>query len=242
MRGWIGDCVRSVHDWAEARGYDYHFLGDEIFDLLPRGYREKTAGRFPIQADLARLLLLQDALAAGYDQALWFDADLLIFAPERLEIDTITDSCAFGRELWVDRDRSGKLKVWRNTHNALCLFRQGDPVLPFLIHTTQRIVAKADAAKIAPQMVGPKLFTALDSIAGFGRLDAVAAFSPLILQGIDAGGGEALDLLRKTLKKEGRQEPAAANLCASLEDPGADPNLLPRVVSALTDQRGLPQA
>lgn len=240
MRGWIGDCVRTVHDWAGLRGYDYHFLGDEIFDLLPTAYREKTTGRFPIQADLARLFLLKDALESGYRQALWFDADLLIYAPERLEIDTITDSCAFGREIWVDTDKSGKLKTWRNMHNAVCLFRKGDPVLPFLIHTTQRIIAKADAAKIAPQMVGPKLLTALDSIAGFGRLNSVAAFSPAVIKDIDQGGGPALERFFQGLKKDGLQEPAAANLCASLEDQQSDPDLMSRVVERLQSEGGLP--
>ena len=35
LRGWIGPCVDSVRRWTEQRGYDYRFLGDEIFDLLP---------------------------------------------------------------------------------------------------------------------------------------------------------------------------------------------------------------
>jgi hypothetical protein len=223
LRGWIGTCVDSVRSWSEAREYDYRFLGDEIFELVPEWYKAKTDGRLPIQADLARLLLLRDALDQGYERALWFDADCLVFAPEALDIDAVTDSCAFGRELWVAPDAKGRLKTWRSLHNAACLFRRGDPVLPFLIRATERVVAKADPSHIAPQMVGPKLLTALDAMGGFGRMDRVAGFSPAVLDDLAAGEGPALTVLRAALAKDGMPTPAAANLCASLcEGPEAE--------------------
>lgn len=233
LRGWIGDCVSSVRSWADMRGYEYQFLGDEIFDLLPTDYRQKLVGRLPTQADLARLLLIQDALQRGYDRAVWFDADLLIFAPDRLSLDNVTDSCAFGRELWVDHDKKGKLKTWRSLHNAACLFRAGDATLPFLIQTTERIIARADPQHIAPQMVGPKLLTALDSIAGFGRLNDITGFSPLVLDDIDHGGGKALTALLAAIAKDQLPAPAAANLCASLNGEEADVARLERVINRL---------
>lgn len=240
LRGWIGRCVDSVREWSESRGYEYRFLGDEIFDLLPGWYRDKVAGRMPIQADLARLILIRDALESGFDRAVWFDADLLVYAPDRLNLDSITESCAFGRELWVGTDPAGRLKTWRSIHNAVCLFQAGSPVLPFLIHTVERIIARAEADRIAPQMVGPKLLTALDNIAGFGRIETVAAFSPLVLRDIDSGGGDALASLKSAIGREKMPPPAAANLCASLcDDPNSD-ELLERVVARLLKDGALP--
>ncbi|MDW3207827.1 MAG: hypothetical protein R8L07_20015 [Alphaproteobacteria bacterium] len=240
LRGWIGRCVDSVREWSESSGYEYRFLGDEIFDLIPNWYRDKVSGRMPIQADLARLILIRDALASGFDRAVWFDADLLVFAPDRLDLDQVQDTCAFGRELWVGTDPAGRLKTWRSIHNAVCLFQAGDPVLPFLIHTVERIIDRADADRIAPQMVGPKLLTALDNIAGFGRIETVAAFSPLVLRDIDAGGGDALASLKSAIGREKMPMPAAANLCASLSGDRTSDELLERVVRRLLKDRALP--
>ncbi len=236
LRGWIGQCADSTRRWAEARGYDYRFLGDEIFDLLPDALRLKLLGRMPIQADLARLLLLRDALEDGYRRAVWIDADVLIFAPDRLDLDSIPESQAFGRELWVEEDIAGRLKTWRNAHNAICLFRQGDPVLPFLIHTTECILARIDPDAIAPQIVGPKLLTALDTIAGFGRIDTVGAASPPVLRDIDQGGGPALDALHTAIAKDKLPPPAALNLCASLNSGVEAQARLDRVVARLLER------
>jgi len=42
---WISRCLESVRLWAGAKGYDYRFIGDEIFDLAPGWYREKAKNR-----------------------------------------------------------------------------------------------------------------------------------------------------------------------------------------------------
>lgn len=241
LRGWIGQCVDSVRGWAEGRGYEYRFLGDEIFDLLPADYRTKLTGRMPIQADLARLLLIQEALQAGYDRAVWFDADVLIFAPDRLDLDDVDGDCAFGREIWIDRDSKGRMKAWRSAHNAACLFRPDNAVLPFLIHATRRVIDRADPARIAPQMVGPKLITALDSIAGFGRMPQVGAFSPPLLADLDRGEGDALNVFYKTLAKDDLPDPVAANLCASLNGTDSAGALCARVIDRLLRDRDLPR-
>ncbi len=240
LRGWIGRCVDSVREWSEARGYEYRFLGDEIFDLVPEWYREKLPDRLRIQADLARLILIRDALDAGYDQAVWFDADLLVYVPDRLSLDSVEDNCAFGRELWVGTDAAGRLKTWRGIHNAVCLFRSGCPTLPFLIQTVERIIDRTEAGQITPQMVGPKLLTALDAIVGFGRIDSVAAFSPLVLRDIDAGGGDALASLKAATGREKMEMPAAANLRASLCGDTTNDELLERAVARLLKEGTLP--
>ena len=207
---WLIACVHSVERWARERGYDYRLWGDDALELTPRWYRAKLGGRLPIVADLARLLLIRDALANDYQRACWLDADVLLFAPQRLELPD-NDECAFGREYWMQKDRGGRWQVRRNVHNAICSFVAGCPVLPFLIRTTERIIARADAEHIAPQMVGPKLLSALHNLTGFELIDTIGALSPAVLDDLERGGGEALRAMPAA------PEPLAGiNLCASV--------------------------
>ncbi len=208
---WIGSCTASVRRWAELQGYGYRFLGDELFDGLPDAYVRKVAARKPILADLGRLLRMQEALDEGFEAVVWADADLLIWAPERLG-PVVVEDALFGRECWVQPDRRGRLKVHRSLHNAFCGFARGSVVLPFLTRATSNIIASAAAERISPQMVGPKLVTALHSIAGFEVTDAVGALSPSVIEDLLGGGGLALDRLRS----ECGNVLAGANLCASL--------------------------
>lgn len=209
--GWIGLCVESVQDWAEAKGYRYHLLGDEMFRLVPDWYREKVGRKLPIVADLARLLLIQRALEKEYEEAIWLDADVLVFDPT-LSLE-IKGSCAFGLEIWV-QEHEGRYAARRNVHNAACVFRRGCVVLPFLIQTVQSIIRRVHPDHIAPQIVGPKLLTALHSICAFELLPEVGALSPDVCRDIAVGGGPALDLLRR----KSETKPKAVNLCASLAD------------------------
>jgi len=207
----MGQCLASVEQWSEGRGYDYRFIGDEIFKLVPSWYRDKVGKKKPILTDYARLLLQQQALDAGYEQAIWLDADVLIFEQD-MDFD-FPGSCAFGQELWV-QEHEGLLSARRNVHNAVCVFRKNCVVLPFLIHTVASIIRRVHPEHIAPQMVGPKLLTALHSICSFDLLPQVGALSPEVIADICKGRGPALDLLRR----KSVVKPQAVNLCASLVD------------------------
>jgi len=199
----------SVRAWSEARGFDYRFIGDEIFDCVPDWYVAKS-GRGPVATDYGRLILLQAALAVqGYEQAIWLDAD--VFVMDREMNLTCEGSCAFGQETWI-QEEDGALKARRNVHNAVCLFRRGCVVLPFLAETVLSIIRRVDADHIAPQMVGPKLLSALHSLYAFDLLPQVGAISPAVAADLMAGRGEALELLRR----KSAVPLQAVNLCASL--------------------------
>src|SRR5690606_1161591 len=220
--GWMGQCVESVQHWAEGKGYRHYLLGDEIFKLVPDWHREKVGRKLPIVTDLARLLLIQRALEKEYEEAIWLDADVLVFDPS-LSLE-IKGSCAFGQEVWV-QEHEGRYAARRNVHNAVCVFRRGCVVLPFLIQTVESIMRRIHPDHIAPQIVGPKLLTALHSICAFDLLPEVGALSPDVCRDIAAGGGPALDLLRR----KSETKPKAVNLCASL----ADAELAARVIETL---------
>ncbi|HTR01468.1 MAG TPA: hypothetical protein VMH83_15830 [Candidatus Acidoferrum sp.] len=207
--GWMQSCLRSVESWAAANVFDYRFVGDEIFELVPAWYLAKVPDKLPIATDYARLVLLQRALADGYDQALWLDADVLVLDPAMtLAFD---GSCAFGQEVWVE-PRQGRLQARRNVHNAVAVFRRGCPVLPFLLHCIESLMRRVDPAHIAPQFVGPKLLQALHPLADFALLPQVGALSPAVVDALCKGGGEALTLMLE----HSPVPPKAVNLCASL--------------------------
>ncbi|MDP6377755.1 MAG: hypothetical protein QF515_13680 [Pseudomonadales bacterium] len=210
LRGWVGRCVRSVRAYARESGCGYLWLGDELFAKVPDWYRDKAGFALPVMADLARLRVIREILDCGEaDVACWFDADVLLFAPERVSLE-ISSSCAFGYELWTERQGQG-VRVRRSYHNAVCVFRAGCPVLPFLIHATESIIQRIDAQRIAPQLVGPKLLSALGNIVGFERLETIGALSPDVIRDLAAGGGLALARLRSETPGL-----AGANLCHSL--------------------------
>lgn len=206
---WVSRCMESVQGWAGLNGFDYRFVGDEIFDLLPDWYREKAASRIPVMTDLGRLMLAKQFLAGGYERAIWLDADMLVFDPNGLKID-VAEEFAFGREVWVQRDNKGRLKAYRNVHNALCVFIANNSFLDFYIHACFSIIKRMEG-EMVPQIVGPKLLTSLHNMIGFSLIDDVGMISPLVLGDLAQGGGEALALLSA---EQGMMK--AANLSASL--------------------------
>lgn len=223
-QSWMRACLDSVERWSEGQGYDYRFVGDEIFEKVPPWYRAKVGSKLPVATDYGRLVLMREALDAGYEEVIWFDADLLIF--DRALSLAFDGSCAFGQEVWIQRregrpearqaGQEARLEARRNVHNAVCVFRKGCPVLPFLLHTIESLVRRVDPAHIAPQFAGPRLLNALHPLADFALLPQVGALSPDVVADLVAGGGLALDLLRK----ETRVPLQATNICASVNGGG----------------------
>lgn len=217
--------MASVEQWAQRLGYDYRVVGDEIFDTVPAWYLAKVGTRLPIATDYGRLVLLQQALSAGYAEVLWLDADMLIF-DQQLQ-PAVEGSCAFSQEVWIQQNKEG-LQARRNVSNALCLFRQGCPVLPFLLHTVASLVRRVDASRIAPQFVGPKLLNALHPLCEFALVPEVGALSPLVLADLCGGDGAALALLRDRSARPLQ----AVNLCASLIDTASAATVIARLLQA----------
>jgi hypothetical protein len=207
---WIRRCLDTVRGWALSRGFDYEFIGDEIFDRVPGWYRDRAANRIPVITDLGRLLLARDFLTQGYERTIWLDADVLVFDPDGLDI-AVTEEYAFGAELWVQKGTTGKWQIHRNVHNAISVFTAGNSFLDFYIHACRSVVGRLEGGT-PPQIVGPKLLTTLHNIIGFPLIAEVGMLSPPVLRDIAAGSGPAFDLL----KEHTPGSLAAANLCSSL--------------------------
>ena len=188
--------------------YEYLFLGDEIFDCLPRGLLDKTGHQKVIASDLARLLVLKDALNRGYEAVIWLDADFLIFNPAEFVIPD--EPYAVGREIWVQNDRHGKFKVYKKVHNAFLMFRQGNHFLNFYSETAERLLL-LNQGTMPPQYIGPKLLTAIHNVAILPVMETAGILSPAVIKNVLSGQGMALDLFIRN-----SPEPiSAVNLCAS---------------------------
>lgn len=206
--GWIQQCLNSVKDWCEGNAYEYQFMGDEIFDRLEQGLRVKLAKRQVISSDLARLLVMQEMLKAGYQQVVWLDADFLIFDP--LNFVLPDDDCAVGREVWVQKDKHGRLKGYKKVHNAFLMFCRDNSFLDFYIDTAKRLLQQ-NTGSMPLQYIGPKLLTAIHNVAILPVMESAAMLSPMVVKDILAGQGAALELFRR----DSAVAPAGVNLCIS---------------------------
>jgi hypothetical protein len=219
-----------VRQWSEVQGYEYRFMGDELFELVPDPVYKKTQGQMVIASDLARLMAVRDALEQGYETVMWLDADFLIFNPDAFAV--LEEPYAVGREVWVQEDEGGRLKVYKKVHNAFLLFRQGNSFLDFYVETAGRMLS-LNKGTMPPQFIGPKLLTALHNVAVLPVMEAAGMLSPLVIKDIITDGGEALDKFT-----ENSPRPiAGANLCISSrerEDVSCDD--MERVIRVLQDR------
>ena len=212
--GWIQQCLESVKAWSEGNNYEYRFMGDELFDAIEHGLMRKIAQQRVIASDLARLLVMQEMLQAGYLRVVWLDADFLIFDPAKFLLPG--GECAIGREVWVQKDKHGKLKAYKKVHNALLMFKRGNSLLDFYTDTAKRLLIQ-NTGSMPPQFIGPKLLTAIHNVAMLPVMETAAMLSPMVIHDLLQGHGAALELFRQ----HSAVLPAGANLCASSFDSNA---------------------
>lgn len=121
-----------------------------------------------------------------------------------------------GREVWVQAHGGGH-RTYRKVHNAALLARHGTPVLPYYIRAAEQILRKHRPGHMVPQLIGPKLLTALHNIAAFEVWNDVGMLSPAVAQDLLGGGGPAME---QFLRDAGGWPPAL-NLCRSSVPGGA---------------------
>lgn len=212
---WLARCMVSVKCWAQMNQFNYQYIGDELFDFVPAPLLDKTKHQKVIATDLARLKALQDYLTKGFETVVWFDADFLIFAPEKFVLPN--ELYAVGREVWIQEDKndSNKLVSFVKVHNAFMMYKKGNPFLDFYTDTAERLLSQNNG-RMPPQFIGPKLLTAIHNVAQCPVLETAGMLSPLVVQDFAKGGGAALDLF----KQKSTQKIYAANLCNSSYERG----------------------
>jgi fructose-specific component phosphotransferase system IIB-like protein len=214
LKPWMELTVASVKEWAQMAGYDYRFIGNELFEAVPQPLRAKYSSQPVVLSDLARLRLLQAAISQGYERAIWMDADMLVFAPEALHIPA--ERHLVGREVWVQRQHEA-LKTYKKVHNAFMAFTADDSFLPFYADCAEDFLDRAEAP-VVPQFIGPKFLTAQHNLIELNVLESAGMLSPLCLADVLKGGGAALELMKGAHKGK----LAAVNMSASYEGREAD--------------------
>ena len=207
---WVSRCMTSVADWCQRRGYAHQMIGDELFDWVKPDLRAKLHDRKPILADLARLRWIESELSARGGLVVWIDADSEVVDPTW----RIPDSthAFFGEECWVQPTAEGAWRAYQSPHNAFMGFTAASPVLGFLAYLSESIIERADAAHIAPQMVGPKLLKALNNLAQFTLVPEAGAVSPELLVEWVGEAGPATACYEQAT----RGSLALVNLCSTL--------------------------
>ena len=209
---WLERCLQSVRTWAQGSGFEYRFVDDSLFEAAPEWYRRRCGTlKLPV-TDLARLVLIQRALEhEGYEQALWIDADVLVFHPGRFTVDAPA-GYAFARELWLSRDAAGAPVTTLRVNNSITVMGRNNPVLAFMIHACQQIVAHRAPESLTHDAVGTALLSAIAVAMPVPVVRGAGQASPFILLELARGGGEFLPLLARSLP-----EPlACVNLCGSM--------------------------
>ena len=162
------------------------------------------------RSDLARLLYTQSALHQ-YDRVVWMDIDCFIFAPEYLILQD--EPYTFGQERWIQPHPKKGWKIYNNVCNAFFQFQRNNPFLLFYIETAKKMIHRVDKKYIAPQMIGPKLLTALHNIVQLSTTTMVGSASPWLVQECAQGGGPLVQKVEQSI----HQVPCSAlNLCNSL--------------------------
>lgn len=227
---WLERCLASVRSWAGHHGFAYRFVDDALFQHLPGDLLRATQRQPVVATDLARLAAMQAALAEGYEAVVWLDADTLVANRQALVLPEA--SYAVGREVWI-QPHKGRLRAFVKVHNAFLMARAGNPFLAFYRHAAENLVRAHDGPMV-PQLVGPKLLSALHNLAGLTVTEHAGMLSPAVIRDLLAGGGEALQLFRR----ESVVPPAAVNLCGSLVGRELDEAEMDAVIDVLA--RGFP--
>lgn len=203
---WRRACLASVRSWAAAQGYDYRFIGDELFDPVPDNLRQACRGVVLPLTDIGRLLWLQKLLDEGWDRVIWLDADILIFDPDlRIEAEAV------GREIWISKGLRDGFRAAESVNNCVLSMSARSPLLARLLEATLAEAATFSAAP-HPRTLGPDLFRRLHAAQPLPVAPDIAMASPPMIAGLAGGDTSALAAHHAVWKGPVR----AANLCGSL--------------------------
>lgn len=208
---WIERCMDSARGWSQLRGYEYQFLGDDIFDVLPAWFRDAYRGRMLPLTDLARGICARNFLDNDWDRVIWVDADVLVFMPERFDV-TTEHSYALCMELWCEK-KWGELIFDRRINNCISVYDGGNVFLPFYIEAMQSL-ARAKGPSLTDWDIGTNFLSALGRIVPLPLLGNVAMLSPALVSALAAHDAA---LLRRYSREMG-QVCGATNLCCSALD------------------------
>ena len=170
----VQECMGSVKDWAHANSYDYHFINDEFFDVLPRSTQGLSSRLFLARTDYARLLWAEKLLTE-YDCFIWMDADILVLTPEhQMCVDKVRAS--FARELWIRKEKSA-LTAYPAINNSVLMFRKESILLQLYLEQLDWML-RAGEGKLKRCSMGTDFLTALGRAVHLPLVPGTCTISP----------------------------------------------------------------
>jgi len=206
---WIARCLQSACHWAKLRGFDYHFVDDQLFEYVPSELRARTQNKV-ILSDIARLLVSRELLSTGYNRAIWIDADVIVFDPESWELPTASDYY-FTHELWPT-PHPGGVRLDLRANNAVMVFSAGNPFLDCYIDCCRRILTSD--ADLKNWHLGVRFLTGVRQVCPLPLLTNIGMLGPPLLEDILHGP----KLLLTAYMRAMGTSLVAANCCASTSD------------------------
>ncbi|HEY3798934.1 MAG TPA: hypothetical protein VGL58_11325 [Caulobacteraceae bacterium] len=205
---WIARCMASVRAWATEQGFDYQVAGDDSFALCGADYLAAVGDNVRSITNLSRLILVQRAHAAGYERAVWLDADIFVFAPEQLRIE-LTSRYGFAREAWLMRGEDDRWTAAEGVNNSVFACMAGEPDLAWLIGALRHVALHRRIE--SNYQVGGDFIKGLRASLAFEALEHFGMYSADVVRAL--ARGETL-----ALHAQARFQGApvyAANLCAA---------------------------
>ncbi len=226
---WLRRCLASVRGWALAQGYEYAFRGDEMFALCGDAYLRAAGGDKRTITNLVRLEWIRASLAAGYDRAIWLDADTFVFDPDRFDLD-VRNGYACAKEAWVYL-RAGRPMVLHGIHNAALVFAGHHPDLDRMIDLVRYVAATRPIEESL--QVGVRLLTGLHAGFRFPLLTQVGMLGPDMVRSLARGSRS----LPRHFARENGAPIRAANLCWSHRD-GLHAGIIDQAMQRLEQSSG----
>ena len=189
---WLKTCHSTVKDWATGAGYDYRFVGDELFDYIPGWFKQKCKGQMLPITDLGRLQWMERLMREGAARVVWVDYDVVILDPSFRVPQNL--SVLFTKEKWIERAPDGRLVQVDAINNSIMMIERGSPFLQFLIGA---ILARARRSKTPVDrcFAGTRLLTDLATVFRPPLLRRVAQISPTVLTDLARGSISSLNML-----------------------------------------------
>lgn len=207
---WMNQCMASVKEWASIQGYEYQFLDDHFFSVVPETYRDNVVSQRHLMADYARLLWIKKYLNDGYDRVIWVDADVIILNPHTSPPDSHTHYL-FCHEVWIEHTEA--VQAHERINNAIIAMNKENKFLDFYIHACEQMTSTR-AGRLRHTDIGTTLLTHILKPLRTPLIQGVAMLSPAMLKAyVDSN----LDLIG--LFEEKMAAPMwAANVCLTFRN------------------------
>ncbi len=205
---WLNRCLESVRAWASARGWGYEFLDDRFFLLAPDWARQRCGDNIYAVTDICRLQWMRDQLDAGVERVIWADADLLVFRPSLLNVET-PNGYAFAHEIFFKLDPGGGFTPIEGVNNSMMVFEQDQDMLDAYLELCLERLRTLPSGAVPRTALGPTLLGEFNAGRSLDLLHGVGLFTPALMKEIAGGGG----VLTQQLAKRSPAQLGAANLC-----------------------------